>query len=111
MLSWAIITPFGVPVVPDVKIRSQMASGRGRDQDATVSAQSRATVSSGSATRSATVVVGKAPSPTVVGSGASRPVPRMSRRGSAAATVPAIASALIRRSSGTRMRPARIAPK
>ena len=35
-LSWAIITPFGVPVVPEVKIRSQTSSGRGRGHVATV---------------------------------------------------------------------------
>ena len=50
-------------------------------------------------------------SPASRGSGASRPVPRISRFASARAAIRSIASGAIRRSSGTRTRPARIAPK
>jgi hypothetical protein len=107
-LSWATITPLGVPVVPDVKIKSQTSAGRGGGHVATAASAAGSFVRS--AMRSSTVVVGKSPSPAPDGSGASWPVPTIRRFGPARATIPPIASVLIRRSSGTRISPARIAP-
>ena len=89
-LSWPSITPFGVPVVPDVKTSSQISSGCGRGRAATSASQSAGMPSSGSAVRVSTVVVGNDSRPTSRGSGASRPVPRISRAALEAATIPSI---------------------
>jgi hypothetical protein len=75
MLSWASITPFGVPVVPEVKMSSNSSLGAGRGQAATWASQSAGNAVSGSAAMASIVVVGKASSPASRGSGASRPVP------------------------------------
>ena len=48
-MSWASITPFGVPVVPDVKTSSKTSVGAGRGQASTCASQSAGTSSSGSA--------------------------------------------------------------
>ena len=104
MLSWASITPFGIPVVPDVKTSWKMSSGSGGSQAAWVASQSGGKVgssSAGSAQRASRVVVGKCSSRASRGSGASRPVPRMRWRVSAALTMFSIASTDMRRSSGT----------
>ena len=110
-LSWASITPFGVPVVPDVKTSSKIVSGPGFGQASTCASQSAGNESSDSAASSSRRVVGNEPRPASRGSGASRPVPMSSRLASARAAIRSIASGAIRRSSGTRTTPARIAPK
>ena len=110
-LSWASITPFGVPVVPEVKTSSKISSGAGLGQPAIWLSQSGGKEASGSALSASTEVVGNLFEPGSRGSGASRPVPRMRWRGSAALTIPTTASADIRRSSGTMIRRARMAPK
>ena len=88
MLSWASITPFGTPVVPDVNTSWKMSSGAGGSQAAWVASQSGGKAgSSGSARRraprasSSGIARGRASR----GSGASRPVPRMRWRVSARA--------------------------
>ena len=110
-LSWASITPFGVPVVPEVKTSSTIGVRPGRGQASTCASQSAGNASSGSAVSSSRRVVGNAPRPASRGSGASRPVPTIRRFASARAAIRSIASGAIRRSSGTRTSPRRIAPK
>ncbi len=110
-LAWVSMTPFGVPVVPLVKMISNRSLGTGRGQPATCSAQSAGQAGSGPAARSSTVEVGKWSRPASRGSGESRPVPMASRRASAFAAIRSTASGAIRRSSGTTTTPARIAPK
>ena len=112
-LSWASITPFGVPVVPLVNTSSNTSSAPGRFQDAWRASQSggkAGSSSAGSATSASTVVVGKSARPASRGSGASRPVPRTRWRAPDAPTIVSTASADIRRSSGTRTSRACIAP-
>ena len=113
-LSWASITPFGVPVVPLVKMSWNTSSGSGRFQAAWRASQSGGKSGSsvaGSAESASTVVVGKSARPAVAGSGASRPVPRIRWRAPDARTMVATASIDIRRSSGTITSRACIAPK
>ena len=109
--SWASITPLGVPVVPDVKTSSKTSVGAGAGQASISDSQSVGMVSSGSAAMTSTVVVGNRSRPASRGSGASRPVPMMRWRAPEALTIPSTASDDIRKSSGTRINPARIAPK
>ena len=114
MLSWASITPFGMPVVPDVNTSWKMSSLLGGSQAAWVASQSGGNVGSsrsGSAHSASSVVVGKRSSRASRGSGASRPVPRIKWRVSAEFTIPSIASTDMRRSSGTYTSRARMAPK
>ena len=99
-LSWASITPFGRPVVPEVKTSSKTSLGCGAAQPAWRACQSGGKVASGSAAMASTVVVGKRSSRASRGSGASRPVPRMRWRAPDASTTPSIASGDMRRSSG-----------
>jgi len=80
-LSWPSITPFGVPVVPEVKISSKSSSGAGRGQAATWASQSGGNEASGSAAMASIVVVGNASRPASRGSGASRPVAEQQARG------------------------------
>ena len=111
-LSWASITPFGVPVVPEVKMRSQISSGRGRSQASTCASQSAGKVASGSADEGldgrgreggrARPRAGPARRGRCRGSGVAAPRGRRCRRSR---------RVLIRRSSGTRTSRARIAPK
>jgi hypothetical protein len=113
-LSWVSITPFGVPVVPLVKMSWKTSSGAGRFQAAWRASQSggkSGSSSAGSADRSSTVVVGKSARPASAGSAASRPVPRTRWRAPDARTMVCTASADIRRSSGTITSLACIAPK
>ena len=74
-LAWVSMTPFGVPVVPEVKMRSKTSSAPARSQAATWASQSAGKPAPGSAQRSSAVVVGRRSRPTSRGSGASRPVP------------------------------------
>ena len=110
-LSWASITPFGVPVVPEVKTSSNRSLGAGAGHAAICASQSGGKDVSGSAVSASTAVVGKRSRPASRGSGASRPVPRIRCLAPEARTMPSIASVDMRRSSGTMIRPARIAPK
>ena len=112
-LSWVSTTPFGVPVVPDVKISSNVSSAAGRPHAPWRTSQSggkSGSSGSGSAERASTVVVGKPVRRASRGSGASRPVPRMRWRAPEAFTIPSTASADMRRSSGTMTSRAYIAP-
>ena len=63
MLSWASITPFGVPVVPEVKTSSKTSSGVGRRPGGLarlpVGRERRVVVDAGSAQMTSSVVVGK----------------------------------------------------
>ena len=68
-------------------------------------------VASGGPPIVSTVVVAKLPSPNSAGSGASCPVPTIRCFAPDARTMPSIASVDMRRSSGTRTMPARIAPR
>ena len=58
-LSWASITPFGLPVVPDVKTSSNTSTGAGRCHARTCASQSAGRSSPGSSLSDSTVVVGK----------------------------------------------------
>ncbi len=112
-LSWVSVTPFGVPVVPDVKTSSKTSCSVGRVHVAWRASQSGGKAGSsgaGSAQSASTVVVGKCSSPASRGSGASRPVPRMRWRAPEALTMPSTAAGDIRRSSGTSTSRAAIAP-
>ena len=71
-LSWASITPFGVPVVPLVKMSWNTSSGSGRFQAAWRASQSggkSGSSAAGSAESASTVVVGKSARPAAAGSG------------------------------------------
>ena len=113
-LSWASITPFGVPVVPEVKISSTRSPGAGAARPSTCASQSvgRVVSPSGGRAEASTLVVGKPPRPNSAGSGASRPVPsdevlraRASRR--CRRSPPSTSAGRAGRSTS----PARIAPK
>ena len=110
-LSWASITPFGLPVVPEVKTSSKTSDAAGRGHASSRASQSAGKVASGSAQRSSTIVVGNRSRPTSPGSGASRPLPRINRTAPDRSTIRATVSVAIRASSGTKTSRAIIAPK
>ena len=117
-LSWATMTPFGVPVVPLVKIRSQTSSRLGTGQASTSASQSRRL------NRSRGVAGARVERELIdgrrrqafepdgarvrrVAPGPEDQVPGFGALDDAVGSRPRD----IRRSSGTRMSPARIAPK
>ena len=110
-LAWVRITPFGLPVVPEVNTSSNTSPGFGRGRAASCASQSGGNVSSGSADRSSTIEVGKRSRPTSRGSGASRPLPSSSRTAPDRSTIRPTVSGAMRASRGTNTRPAYIAPK
>ena len=100
-LPWVSITPFGLPVVPEVNTSWNVSSGAGRSHAATCASQSGGKVSSGSSDSPSMLVVGKRSRPTSRGSGASRPDPRRRWTAPEAEMMFEIASLDMRESSGT----------
>ena len=110
-LAWVRITPFGLPVVPEVNTSSKMSGAFGRGHAASCASQSGGNASSGSADKSSTIEVGNRSSPTSRGSGASRPLPSNRRTAPDLSTIRATVSGAMRASSGTNTSPAYMAPK